>query len=396
MEYFSSTEDAPEAEILPQQKKKDINASILICVISFYIERALIGIKPDRFIRVNHASPYNTYIREKEKCGENKLKLFLTLRRMGIELRIVYKVPVKSKGSVTVEESIEIVSGNSVISDSIQNVKECIHISIDSYGRVLNHTVYAPKRISEALELEIPRNTDEKCKFFRYDQKHINTLPTTRKEALTHPCYTIEPDTKRYLLYPKGIGSVGQIKDRTKRHKLKSKVQKEQALRVYPISHIHKLLTYAEILRENKKLVPDAIPFRVLSPNKFYPEGIKVYAPWQIENTIKNPDVIAIPAQIPHGMVYLTETLFIKYNVEIGSIPVIGSVYNHVTQRKEPVASGLLLTERELAENRESILISVHKSIINGILIKNRKLIVNIQVLSVQALRYLDILEQLN
>ncbi|KAI5189170.1 hypothetical protein NEMIN01_0336 [Nematocida minor] len=403
MNVFSSAEDSStSAEIVLSAKKPDISNCLAVCVLSFYIKKTLAAISQSTFAPASHASPYNTYMREKGKLSSaSKLDLFLHLRSIGISCRIVYKISAKKK--ITADESLEIVSGGAVIIESEldgspnrKHDKESIHVSIDVHGTVINHTLYAHKKVAQALECEVSRSTEISSPFYAYDSKHINTLPATRREGLLHPLYRIDPEHRRYVIYPKSIGWVGHIKDaKTKVHTMRSKTQKEVSMRIYPKSHLCKLLTYNEVLRQNKRVENISLPFRVLPGNKkFHPEGLKVYAPWQIQEQPENAQIIATPKQIPEDKVYLVETSIIKYNLE-GATPVIGKRYDHITQKKEPVSSGVLLSKKYFDENREIIKQEMHRSIIGAVTSHNKPLVLNMQVLAVQALRYIHILESL-
>lgn len=400
MEFFSGTEESSDKEPVQVLRSMRIENCLSICIISFYIRKTLDSIKSSIFQKKDHASPYNTYMREKEKVIGNKLDLFVRLRSIGIVARIAYIVHSRT---LSVYSYVEIVSGSTVVSEKDMDTKhksdtESAHISVDVYGKVSNHTLYTNKKISFALEAEIDRNTDKNSPFYEYDARHISRLPITRKEGMLHPLYRIDPEHKRYIVYPKSIGWVGHIKEtRTKKHSLKSSTQKEKGLRIFPRSHIIKLLTQNEIVQQNRRTEENALPFRILpSKSPFHPDGLKVYAPWQIHPQPINPNIIATPKQIPCDSVYLLETRIVRYSIEHGTTPVIGRKYDYITQRNNLVTGGVLVSREYFTKNREAIIRDIHRSIIRSILAENRLLIVNIQVLSAQALRYIGIVEILD
>ncbi|KAH9386650.1 uncharacterized protein NEMAJ01_1546 [Nematocida major] len=407
MEYFSSTEES-EPEMAPMERKirgRDLPA---VAVLALCIRKTLSPLRETEFQQSSDASPYNTYVREREKYarkGESpgsstayfaegeRLALFLRLRTMGLHVRIAYKISLKKTPSV--EESLEVVTGLSVFSDSTFSRKECIHVSIDSFGKILNHTIYSPKKVSEAVSETISRNTDPACPFYAYDQKHLEQLPVTLREGLSHPLYRVNPSHPRYIIYPRSIGSVGHIKDRTKRHASKSKAQKEASLRIYPISHLHKLLTLGEVLRMNRNIRPETEPYRIVRGSTPEKPEIKLYAPWQIEEVPASESLLATPQDVPDGMVYLMETGVVQYNLQKGTIPVIGSVYDYITGRRERVSSGVLLTENDLRKEMPEIVKNTHRALIKAITEQNKALILNMQVFTKLALRYIGILESL-
>ncbi|KAI5167012.1 hypothetical protein NEIRO02_1607 [Nematocida sp. AWRm79] len=456
MEYFSSDEESSTTTVITQTPKKNRNISLClsVCMISFKIKQTLSLLSKKPFVHVSHPSAFNIYMKEKGKeeyredtarDSLNRLQLFLSLCELGIECRIVYKIRLKD---LAYEESLDIVSGRAVISDSQDFKSEHINIAVTCYGTVINNTIYGNKKITAALESEIPRNTNENCPFYKHDCSHLNILPTNRKEGNMHPLYRIEPDNKRYLIYPKTVGAVGMIKDTTKRHIKKSKIQKDNSLKIYPISHLHRLLTYNEILQRNKTLIDDAIPFRIIKKdgpkmprkyNKYISPGkkqvlplniqstssssteilinptldaeldnesariIKVYAPWQITNKkeciTNQPQYtsVIIPNMIPKDMVYLLETELIKHNIPgIGYIPYIGNIYNYHDKRIEKVYSGLLLTKTEYTSHKTDIVKHMHSSLIRAIIIQKSKLILNIQVISNLCMQYLDVLSNIS
>ncbi|KAI5149253.1 hypothetical protein NEAUS05_1701 [Nematocida ausubeli] len=419
MEYFSSEEDRSSVDTTPQQKKKNVSTCMAICILSFALKKALSLISHVEFKPPLHESPFNTYMREKQKEKyENpnrrdkldRLALFKDLSEAGILCRIVYKISVTD---LFYEESLEILSGKAVITDSLVTKTKFIHVSVDSFGKVINHTVYTTNTINAAISTVIPRSDAKNNSYFHeHDLKTLHALPTNRQEGNTHPFYRIEPESRRYVVYPREIGHVGEIKDKTQRHTNKSKVQKKAALRIYPISHIHKLLTQNELWQRNKTVPSETVPYRIIETsgkpkipviNSSTEGKVLLYAPWQtidIENA-QDPDSkeyrLFTLRDIPQDSIYLQETDSIKYSISgIGSIPYIGKVYNHQEKRMERVYSGILIKREEYLKQKNAIVKDIHRSLLSAILISNRKLLLNMQIITELALKYTQILEEIS
>ncbi|KAI5185362.1 hypothetical protein NEHOM01_0777 [Nematocida homosporus] len=403
---FSSTEDESNAlfEVVKGAEPGKTQPSyplLAICTLAYHLRQTKIELAGMKFQRKKHASAYNVYIREKEKLGgvvAGHLPIFVALVVQGVLARIVYSI--QTRPPFRVDTCLEIVMGENVISEG-ERGRNGIVVSVDSYGEIVNHSLFITEQIASVLNsLFIAgfSSEDTESPFQKHDLKFATTLPATKKEGLLHPLYRIDSQNRRELVYPKGIGWVGHIKDRSTKPTQKSKAQKSRELRIYPISHIHRLLSLPEIYRKNLRVPPDTLPFRILPPTRKHPNGISLYAPWQIEpNTNTNPTKHLLTlADIPKDSVYLIETDYITYQgINIGHTPFIGYEYSYQSQQALPIHRGLLLTQQEFTTHHNTIIRQVLRNIIHHEVTTNQALLINMQILTQDALHYLDVLDSL-
>ncbi|KAI5181706.1 hypothetical protein NEOKW01_1874 [Nematocida sp. AWRm80] len=460
---FSSTENEEDKMLcVPSPGRLKILSTlpiayiVTICITSISLRKVLENINDRVFVPREYPSTYNIYVKEKQQVplGNNLLEqVFYRLIDLGINCRLIISIPVSHSPKVSF--ALEIIMGDKVIAEGIRE-KGAVILSVDPIGRILNHSVAIPSKVSRALnqviesvperhkrdlkasgtidslntedntilqsEYQVDRirqaqrrlrnlnqseityltDRDEKV-FFDYDTKQITRLPQTKKEALLHPLYRIDPGSKRTLVHPKGVGWVGHIQSKHQKNRGKSKSQKEKELRLYPVSHIHRLLSLSEITRKHKQLVPDTRPFRKLSPTSRYPNGINLYAPWQIENipidqTItQTPNTIIVPREIPSTHIYLLETRHFTYStLGIGTVPRIGYRYNHITQSRESVVEGLLLSKEEYQKNKRIIIDYIHSQILSSLLAPKSTLLLNIHLFYAKLSEYIRVLENIN
>lgn len=396
-------------------RRKTYQPLLSICTLAFYLKKLLKILSKTLFIEKNHVSAYNTYIREKEKIGGSTASmevLFVRLIECGIESRIVYSFR-KSNPFIPLI-SIEIIMGGNVIVDGERD-RHGVIVSVDCRKNIVNHSLYIPKRISDALNMIFPYCTSQTGKYLEYDTKITLEYPKTKKEAILHPMYCIDRKRKREVIYPRSFGGVTKIKERGEvsigsnntiiNINTNNIARKDKWINVYPISHLHKLLTPFEAEREGKRVIEGERPYRVILPagkpsestKQNIKQYIKLYAPWQLQPLMEKEGNLIVSTSIPDNHIYLIETTYIKYKglKEIGKVPYIGRRYNTETQRMYAVREGLLLTKKAFEENKHVIKMHILNSIITQIVEKNQELIFNMQLFSKECIEYLDIFESL-
>ncbi|KAI5189551.1 hypothetical protein NECID01_0574 [Nematocida sp. AWRm77] len=434
---FSDTESSHEESSLreDQKEKKDAKVLLSVCTAVWCIKTALQRARSVSFAEKAHASAYNAYMREREKLGGKKadtLSVFEALLKIGVRCRIVYSVSVSTEPQVL--EALEILVGNNVVTEGDTRASY-ISLSVSYDGTVTNHSLYLPKSISKALSEVFPHGSTAQGCFGEHDRKNAETLPRSKKEALLHPLYTIERHRPRELIYPRGCGWVGTVPVRERAPPRKPgtntsaststeggsstdrascvdadtrRPQKKKELRVYPMSHKHRLLTAGEIASLNKSLESNAVPFRVCMAKesaalKKRKMPVKLYAPWQIHSNPPALPALLVPRDIPEGSMYLIETDHVVYlengaeeSASTDTAPMIGREYNPSTGRMEPVHAGMLITKDAFHARKKEIKKAVLQNIIRQALASKHAFLLNLQVLSSKALEYLDILDSLH
>ncbi|KAI5170855.1 hypothetical protein NEFER03_0314 [Nematocida sp. LUAm3] len=401
---FSSTEDERVEEKEEREEETEGSELLLVAICCFYIQKTLKRLGTHIFEEKQHASPYNLYMREKEKVKgnpEESLELFVSLAKKGVLCRIVYSI--STGHPFKVETSLEILSGRQVISEKERKIF-CIAITIDSKGNFFHHSLYLSKRLFKAFEgiWGYRRDPDE---FLEYDKKLQEQLPLTKKEAVLHPLYTIERQFKRSIIYPKAVGWIGALQ-RTKdsssktlsaKDALKSSAQLERESRIYPISHLVPLLSISEIYRRNMRVEKGSLPYKVLPATQAHPEGIRLYAPWQLHALPKREDSILTSSEIPEDSVFLLETECISYRglEDLGTLPHIGERYNHFIKRSEHIYNGLLIKKSVFREQKDRIKAEIVNNLIENLLSRKKALFLNIRIFSKEVLTYLDMLDSL-
>lgn len=406
---FSETEDSSEESALLESvaESKEPGALLSVCSAVWLVKQARERIRQLPFSEREHPSAYNLYVRERDRLGGKSarcLEVFAALVGLGVKCRLVYSVSVEKAPKVL--EALEILMGTKVITEGEKN-PAYISLSVAYDRTVVNHSLYVPKRVAAALNLNFPHGSASSGAFGEHDRQGAAALPQTKREALLHPLYAIETHRRREVIYPRGCGWVGTLKDRSAQPTLKSKRQQARELRIYPISHSHRLLTLGEITARNKVLEPGAVPFRVFKsaaasqPNTL----IRLYAPWQMRTGAAQLPTLITPQAIPEDSVYLVETQHLGYTAGEGVsegggdsrwvVPVIGRAYNPATNRMESVSAGVLLPASEYQARKAQIKTDVLKSILTRSLTANKNLLINLQVFSKKALEYLDILDTL-
>ncbi|KAI5136846.1 hypothetical protein NEAUS06_2041, partial [Nematocida ausubeli] len=69
---------------------------------------------------------------------------------------------------------------------------------------------------------------------------------------------------------------------------------------------------------------------------------------------------------------------------------------NHQEKRMERVYSGILIKREEYLKQKNAIVKDIHRSLLSAILISNRKLLLNMQIITELALKYTQILEEIS
>jgi len=392
---FSSTEseESWQEDTQSSPGRKGGHTLILLCALAWRVHRALIRIEKTQFVEQTHASPYNMQVREREKSAD-ALDVFCALRSAGVYARLVYSV--KTDKDEEVSSAVEVAMGHNVLCDGMVHKKGVV-VSIDSDGYVLNHTLYGPRAIAKALNHVLPHIANSTGRLSARDRKAAQALPETQKEALVHPLYRIESGRKRELIYPKGKGWVGETKEREKGGKPEEAASRARstARRIYPISHVKKLVTAHEAAQRNMGVIKGERPYRVdrkKSKNR-EEETVQLYAPWQLEHLPMKQGCLVHAREIGPDEVYLVETDNVLFGeVEGGRVPEIGQRYSWETGTVERVSGGLLLRKEAYALHKERIKRAVASGLIRAHAEKHADELLNMQILSKRSQEYADIL----
>lgn len=387
---FSSTESEGSEERAPQAQIKKEAPKLLasFCLLAWHVRRTLAALARTPFLEQEHATPYNLYMREKEKT-KDALELFCALTALGVRARIVHSVGIEKAPSASL--SLEILSGKNVISTAETGTADIV-VSIDNRGSALNHSLYVPKSATKALDRVFARAPQGEGPFAEHDRRRAEQLPKTKREALLHPLYRMDRKSKREVIYPKGCGWVGSIAERGRARG----AQRPAEHKIYPASHVCRLLTQRELTRANRAIEPGTLPFRTLASKGAPERPVKLYAPWQTQPAPRREGVVVSSADIPEGHVYLVETPHVSYGrTNLGAVPAIGKRYDYATNAAETVRGGVLLPRETYEARKEEIKREIAQNVVRSFAAAKQDFFLNIQLVAKRSLAYLDLLDAL-